>query len=187
MTSSKEAGQWRYFSSLLADARDDDEREQRGHYLLNQIASGAIPTGHYRYFWANDAARLSDTGAPRTGHRKDRLPDAFWRLGRFMNAWQFSAVTFGERSIIELEIFFPDVVAGDQVASPRKSSAPLVAEEAERRRIAGLIPSGMLKKDFAGELASWLKHEHSRDMKPKSVENAISTVWEKHKHFSKAS
>jgi len=176
MTKPKEAGQWRLFSSLLEDAPDEDKREQVGRYLLDRIASGATATGHYRYFWAGDTGRLSDTGAPRTGHRCDRLPDEFWRLGRFMNAWQFSAVTFGEDTLVELEIFFPYVTAETSAAPPAevKIGRPTLRDriQAEGRR---LQDSGA-RYESCSALARAVQPKF-KDVELRTVRGHLAKVW----------
>jgi hypothetical protein len=60
---------------------------------------------------------------PRSGHRYERLPPAFFLEGRL--DWLFSAVTFGERTIHGLEIFLPDIA---DAAPAVETAAPAIVE-----------------------------------------------------------
>ena len=178
MSKPKGAGTWILLSQVLANV-PFDQKDAEAKKIVLGVADGLEHiryVGAYELPWPMEA--FPDVKVT-VGPRSDQLPEAVLRYGEVDGAI-FSALYFDGRVwASQIELFVPDVVAGDQAASYRKPSARLVTEEAERRRVAGLIPSDRLKKDFAAELALWLKHEHGRDMKPKAVENAIGTSWKK--------
>jgi hypothetical protein len=161
-------GQWRFFGRLLAEEPDDSRREIRGRKLLGQIVDGLYRARYFLsdddwrlnregdkepaeaepvtfgqmvpgLTFDQGPAGSKHPNPPRTGHRCDRLPD-YWRDGQFMDTWQFSAVTFGEQMIVELEIFFPgiarDVPAGflpqKKPKRGRPSKEDAIKAEAER-------------------------------------------------------
>jgi hypothetical protein len=215
MTEPKGAGQWLLFSSLLSDLRDD-ERERVGRYLLDRVASRHIRP---QYFWADDKDRLyepriGDKGCaadlarlglrypPRKGHRREQLPDEFWRLGQFMDGWQFSSVTFGGRTIVELELFFPDVAptppavieaaAIVETAAPepyrtgaqgRPTSKQLLLAEAERRLTSSGPKKGEELEDFATEMRKWLAKEHpaAPQIGQSGAKNILRDIWNSYK------
>jgi hypothetical protein len=100
--SAPETGQWLLLSKILGrlpDAQIDAEM----HRLMDKIADGRL---RIRYFNADDKQTW-----PRTGHRYEKLPEEFFLSGK--PNWKFSMVTLGERTIHQIEVFFPDSDASE--------------------------------------------------------------------------
>jgi hypothetical protein len=158
-------------SERLADV-PEGERIDAERDLMKRIASGRC---RYRYFDSSDRFATND-GKPRAGHRYELLPKDFFLAGRVN--WLFSAVTFADRTIQEIEIFVPNV--GKARARGRPTPKSLLLGEAELR-----LPtwSGDTFEDFARTLRQWLSTEHpeATPVVQSTVRNILRPVWRLHK------
>jgi hypothetical protein len=186
MTAPAEPGQWLLLSHVLGRLEHDSEISAEMRRLMDKIADGRL---RIRYFNADDPilyAPVAEKGPhPRTGHRYEKLPEEFFLSGT--PNWKFSMVTLGERTIHQIEVFFPDFDAsGNARDEPNRTGAPgrptskhLIEDEAKRRLDSG-APCCTLKT-FAAELAIWLRHIHPKapKMTPRTVENAVRDLWQR--------
>ena len=162
MTAPKGAGQWLLLSRWVTN-NPSRKPEEAVSDLMKDLAADRY---RYRYFNLGDRFSADDpppmpmeevtfeqaigrgprreptpppAPTPRSGHRYERLPSAFFREGRVN--WLFSAVTFGESMILRLEIFFPYVTAEASAAPPAevKIGRPSLKDrtQTEGRRLQG--------------------------------------------------
>ncbi len=168
-----EEGTWVLLSKALGDV-PDERRPAELRALMEQIADGRV------------RIRYLDSGDPLTeprDYRYDPLPDLFFRLGRVN--WIFSEVTFGGRTVHQIELFVhrtANAVSGAESMTTllrkrgRPRSRERVIAEAGRRRASGeRFPT---KAAEARELSAWLKriHPDKPQMKPESIENVLAGV-----------
>ncbi len=169
MTAPEETGTWVLLSKALARVPQDRIKAEQDA-LIEQIAEGRL---RVRYFnWGDPLT------SPRTNHREERLPAHFFRWGR--PDWLFSAETFGERTIHQIEVFLPDSGGKPAIDHPPKLGRPgswkRVREEAARRAANGELYDTRIA--FGRALSTWLKDKHPEEpqMEPRRIANVIGDL-----------
>jgi hypothetical protein len=125
---------------------------------MERIADGRL---RIRYFNADDPLVW-----PRTNHRYEPLADLFFRLGTVN--WKWSAVTFNERTIHQIEIFYPDGEATPDRDQGRPSSKDLIVAQGKR----------LLADGWDGSLTAFAEHVRLRVLQvdPNAPGTSLSTV-----------
>ncbi len=182
--SAAEGGTWMLLSQVLARV-PEDQREEKQRALIERIASRKY---RVRYSNSNQLSTARDGHRdPQVQYRAPRdgkeLHADFFRMGRVN--WLFSMVTFGDRTIHQIEIFYPDPPPARSegeatVARPRGRPSPagdLIRAEAER-----LLNEGAAFKT----LASFAREAHRRinDMQQGAAElgtvkNRVRALWKR--------
>jgi hypothetical protein len=178
--SAAEGGTWMLLSQVLARV-PEDQRKEKQRALIERIASRAY---RVRYSNSNElsTARMSHPD-PHVQYKPPRdgkeLHADFFRMGRVN--WLFSMVTFGDRTIHQIEIFYPDPppdrseveAAVDRSPGRPSPAGDLIRVEAERLLSEGAAFNG---------LAAFAREAHRRINGAAAlgtVKNRVRDLWKR--------
>lgn len=157
------AGSWMLLSRVLARV-PEDQREAKQRALIERIASG-----EYR-------VRYSNADELNTHRDGNQLHADFFRLGRVN--WVFSALTFGDDTIHQIEIFYPGAEATPDRVQGRPSSKVLIEAEGERLVASGYRSLKAFAKDVQREVR---RHRKPPGTELGTVRNHLRPIWRRRK------